>query len=193
MLKQLIVISTLLTSSLVCAEAHWELYKPRAVINFISIKNNSVGEVHDFNNLSGQISSKGELEIQIPYTNLSTGIPIRDERLNKFLFNFKDAPAATIKATVLPSKIKELKLGYPQFLELPVTLTIGQHSKEYKAQVVLTRVLENRILVTNIRPLIVNAKDFQLESGIEELKKIAKLDAIATAVPVSFALTFAEK
>ena len=54
----------------------------------------------------------------------------------------------------------------------------------------ITALTGNRILVHGISPVIVSAGDFGLAEGIEKLREIAGLPAIATAVPVYFNLVF---
>mgnify|MGYP003678222179 FL=1 len=44
--------------------------------------------------------------------------------------------------------------------------------------------------VSSFSPIIINSNDFAITEGIMELQKLAGLPSIATAVPVTFALTF---
>ena len=47
------------------AWADWELDSTQSAINFISIKNDSVGEVHSFTSLAGSIGATGKVQIVI--------------------------------------------------------------------------------------------------------------------------------
>ncbi|MDH5171541.1 MAG: YceI family protein, partial [Gammaproteobacteria bacterium] len=49
---------------------------------------------------------------------------------------------------------------------------------------------DGRIRVFSLRPVIIKAADFGLEAGVTALQKLAGLQAISTAVPVTFHLVF---
>ena len=56
----------------------------------------------------------------------------------------------------------------------------------------IARLSDSRVLVSSLKPVIVNAGVFDLANGIEELRELAGLPAISKAVPVSFVLMFVE-
>jgi len=67
--------------------AHYDLVASDSSVNFLSTKNVNITESHSFDRLSGNLSSTGELSIEIDLTSVNTIIPIRNERMQKMLFN----------------------------------------------------------------------------------------------------------
>ena len=83
------------TFSTLSHAADWELQSKTSQLNFISIKNNSIAEVHDFTTLSGSINKKGEAVLTISLPSVETSIGIRNERMKEHLFESKQYPVAT--------------------------------------------------------------------------------------------------
>ena len=160
-------------------------------IRFISVKNAAVGEVHHFRNLSGSLDDSGHVQVTIPLVDVETLIPIRNERMQKLLFDTLTFPSATIEADVDMAVLNALASG--DYTDMEVTLTIDLHGsrKAYTATLGVAR-LGNEIHVATLAPLIVNAADFELTAGVEQLREIAGLANISTAVPVTVSLVFAD-
>ncbi len=160
-------------------------------IRFISVKNAAVGEVHHFRNLSGSLDDSGHVRVTIPLVDVETLIPIRNERMQKMLFDTLTFPSATIEADVDMAVLNALASG--DYTDMEVTLTIDLHGsrKAYTAALGVAR-LGNEIHVATLAPLIVNAADFELTAGVERLREVAGLANISTAVPVTVSLVFAD-
>jgi len=56
--------------------------------------------------------------------------------------------------------------------------------------VIITPAKDGSIVVSSAQPVLLQASEFGLVEGINKLRDIAKLQHIATTVPVSFTLTF---
>jgi len=54
----------------------------------------------------------------------------------------------------------------------------------------ITRLTDNRLLVISVKPVIINAENYNLAEGVGQLRTVAKLPSISTAVPVTFKLMF---
>ena len=67
------------------AQADWAL-SDSSRIGFVSIKNNSIGENNAFERVSGSISASGEVSLSVDLSSVETGVGIRNERLQKMLF-----------------------------------------------------------------------------------------------------------
>ena len=78
---------TLLTQP---ALADWTLDNERSIVNFISIKNASIGEVHRFRSLAGSVSDDGAVRLVIDLDSVETLIPIRNQRMRELLFETDD-------------------------------------------------------------------------------------------------------
>lgn len=172
------------------AWAEWELDSTRSSINFVSVKNDSVGEVHSFSSLLGFIGGTGNVQLTINLDSVDTLIAVRDERMRELLFETVKFPAANISANVDPAVLAVVAEGGVVSLELPVKLALHGHEKTLNLSVVVVGEGDGRIRVFSARPVLVNAADFGLEAGVAALQKIAGLQAISNAVPVTLQLLF---
>ena len=172
--------------------ANWALSNKDSVVSFVSVKNTSIAEVHTFKKLSGNIDSKGKAMLAVDLNSVHTLIPIRDERMRDMLFQTKMFPTATLTANIDTAPVKQLKPG--DSLTVPLTFTLDLHGKKTTAKTDVNVVVLNgkRLQVTTISPLILNAADFGLVKGVNELREIAGLKTISTSVMVSAQLVFAK-
>ena len=69
-------------------------------------------------------------------------------------------------------------------------LTLGETSLPVTADLLVTRVAADRVLVATTKPIIVNAGALSLTEGVEALREVAGLPSISQAVPVTFLLQF---
>lgn len=168
------------------AEAGWDV-APASNLNYVSIKNHVVAENNSLSGLSGSLSDDGELRLEIDLTTVETGVPIRNERMQKLLFNVAEFATATVSAQLTPTDLQGLDAGTPLRRGVPITLTLHGVEKPLVAEVLAVKVGE-RLLVTSTAPVLVNARDFGLEAGVAALQQIAGLEAISRAVPVSIHL-----
>jgi len=157
-------------------------------ISFVSVKKGVVAEVHHFTALSGSIKGN-HASVVIDLSSVESGIKIRNERMKSMLFEVGRFATATITADISRVDMKRLKVGEMQSVVLPLTVDLHGFKKDLKAEVSVV-MLQNGLLVTSRSPVIARASEFGLESGIEALRVVAKLPAIALAVPVSFQLYF---
>jgi polyisoprenoid-binding protein YceI len=158
-------------------------------LRFISVKNAAVAEVHHFRNLSGSLADNGRVEVTVPLVDVETLIPIRNERMQKMLFETVKFPTATLEAEVDMSALKAL--GNGDYTGMQVTVTVDLHGsrKAYTTTVGVAR-LGDEIHVRTREPIVVNAADFELTAGVERLREVAGLSNISTAVPVTASFVF---
>ena len=172
------------------ARAQWELDNDKSTVNFVSIKNDRVAEIHSFTSLVGYIGADGKVQLGIDLDSVETLIPIRNERMRELLFDTAKFPAANISAQVDPVILAAAADGGVVTAELPITLSLHGIEQTLTAPVVVVGEGDNRLRVLTSRPVIVNAVDFGLDSGITALREIAGLKAISVAVPVTLQLVF---
>ena len=67
------------------ALADWQV-GPGSQVQFVSIKNNTIGEVSHFETLAGTVTDAGEVEVRVALDSVETNIGIRNERMKKMLF-----------------------------------------------------------------------------------------------------------
>lgn len=182
----LLVVGMLATAQ---AAAQWELDSERSSINFISVKNSAIAETHSFASLVGYIGKSGNVQVSIDLNSVETMIPIRNERLQKLLFETADFPNATVAASVDPAVLAAVTEGGAVSTEIPVKLSL--HGLEQKLTAAVTVFSDGGSLrVMSSRPLILSASDFGLAGGVEALREVAGLASISTAVPVTLNLHF---
>jgi len=186
--KKLMVAALL--SVLSSAGFAWDLQSDASTLNFISIKKDSVGEVHRFKQLQGSLDSKGAATLTVSLASADTGVEVRDQRLREMLFEVTQFPTATFQATIDPSVISALKVGQQAVVAVKGELTLHGKAAPVAVDVVVTKLLDGRLSVVSQKPLIVNAENFDLVAGVTKLAEAVSLPAISTAVPVTFALVF---
>ena len=92
------------------AMAGWELDNERSTVQFMSVKNASIAELHYFHALAGEVADDGQARVSIDLDSIETLIPIRNQRLRELLFETVRFPAATLTTTV-PEAVKSLENG----------------------------------------------------------------------------------
>ena len=170
------------------AQADWYLDNESSRLSFISTKAASQSEVHRFLTLHGQIDEKGQARLRVDLDSVSTGIPLRDERLRTLLFDTAKFPEAQVMATVRQALITDLAPGAQLELRLPIQVQLNGRKHGYMAELLATRLDDQRFQVVTLAPLVLNAADFGLTDGVEALRKIAGLPAISLSVPVGAVL-----
>ena len=188
------VISTLLTvfalGGTVAAQAAWELDPQQSTVQFMSVKNGAVAELHHFGTLTGTVADDGLARVVIDLDSVESLIPIRNERMRKMLFDTQDFPQATITA-VVPPALMALESGTTTTSELQLHVNLHGVEMPLTALVMVTALDGGALQVVLREPLVVKAADFKLAEGIEALREIAGLKSITAAVPVTATLVFA--
>ena len=170
------------------AMAHWSLNNEASTLSFVTTKAEHVAEVHTFDLLSGEIADDGAVSVTVELASVNTLIPIRNERMQKMLFNVAQFPKAVIEADLAPY-LGSLKLGHQVLKSVPVTLNLHGQKQQLMLDLAVVQTAR-QLIVSPTKAVLVNAADYKLEQGIEALRKIAGLDSIAQSVPVTFNLVF---
>jgi len=173
-------------------QADWQLENDKSQLSFVSIKKGSVAEAHHFKTLSGKVSDQGALSIDIDLASAETMIPIRNERLTKFVFETLNYPSAVLTADLSNQLSNIDEEGIHIIKGIEAELDFHGQKKALKIDALVTRLENGDLTVSSLQPVIINSKDFKVTKGIKKLQELAKLPSIATAVPVSFTLTFSE-
>ncbi|MEM6773246.1 MAG: YceI family protein [Pseudomonadota bacterium] len=171
------------------AFAAWTLDGARSSVQFMSVKNASVAELHHFKVVAGRVSDEGVAQVTIDLDSVETLIPIRNERLREMLFETVRFPSATLNAMV-PADLAELEAGETRSVDLEVSIDLHGTIAPYVAKTSVTRLADGSLQVALMEPILVRAADFGLAGGIEMLREVAGLQNIATAVPVDATLVF---
>lgn len=170
--------------------AGWKLDSNHSMVNFLSVKNDSVIEQHYFRNLSGSVTDTGEVKIAIDLTSVDTQISIRDERMKKELFNTETFPLTTLTAQIDPSLLAAVSPGTTQPVDIEFMLDLHGNKQPLAAKIQLTGLENGGLQVSTVWPVVVKSNLFGLDKGLAVLQEIAKLNSILLNVPVSAHLVF---
>ncbi len=172
--------------------ANWQINNELSRVNFVSIKKNTVGEAHYFKKLSGSLSDDGKFTVTINLASVETLIPIRNERMQKYLFHTDIFPSLNLTAD-LSKHLKNLKTGHSQLIKTSANLVFNGVNKKIIVEVLATQQHNGDINIASLMPIIIKPSDFKLSEGVEKLQSLAKLPSITQSVPVSFVLTLVKQ
>ena len=165
------------------AQAVWTLSESSR-IGFVSIKNNSVGENNAFERVTGSISQSGQVSVSVDLSSVETGVGIRNERLQKMLFEVVSFPTATIDAALTDSQIAALKAGGAQTESVGVSISLHGKTVNKTANLSVSA-SGGDVRVTTTQPIVITAQEFGLEAGVAALQQIAGLNSISRSIPVT--------
>ena len=181
----LIATTAFMTTALavIPAQADWSV-NDTSRVGFVSIKNNVIGENNAFERVSGGISETGAVTVNIDLASVETGVGIRNERLQKMLFNVVNFPQATVSAQLSEQQLMALKSGGS--VAESVSVSVALHGNTVSKQVELAAAKAgNTVRVTTTQPIVITAAEFGFEEGVAALQQIAVLKAISRSIPVT--------
>jgi len=164
-------------------EADWTV-SDSSRIGFVSIKNNRIGENNAFERVSGSISESGQVAVSVDLSSVETGIGIRNERLQKMLFEVASFPTASIDAALSDGQIAALRAGGARAESVSVNISLHGKTVSKTANVSVSS-SGGDVRVTTTQPIVITAQEFGLESGVAALQQIAGLNAISRSIPVT--------
>ena len=173
------------------AQAQWSLDNSASTLSFVTVKADHVGEVHTFDQLSGSIDDRGNVEIMVELASVNTLIDIRNERMQSMLFETNLFPRAIITGDVDLASFVEMSPGASITAQVEFELDIHGVSNSYNTELIVTR-LANGVVASTSKPIIVTAGSHGLVDGVEALREIAGLPSISRSVPVTFNVVFDE-
>ena len=166
------------------ALADWRV-GPGSQLQFVSIKNNTIGEVSHLETLAGKVTEAGEVEVRVALDSVETNIGIRNERMKKMLFEVGLYPEAVITAQLDAEAVAAMSDGGVT----NVALQIDLHGQTVTKDALLTvAVTDQGVSATTAQPILLTAAEFGLESGVAALQEVAGLNAISRVIPVTVAL-----
>jgi OOP family OmpA-OmpF porin len=153
-------------------------------------KANSIVETHQFTGLEGKISPDGNARIVIDLLSVSSGVDVRDVRMRFLLFETYKFPNAEVTARLDTNRLREVlrttRIMYP----LHFTLSLHGMSREFETLVYVTRISENSVSVSTVKPIIVDTDSFGLTAGISKLSEAINGTPIVSAASFTFDLVF---
>ncbi|MBK5931950.1 YceI family protein [Halochromatium salexigens] len=190
------LLTALLATSLASASlgpalaADWTLDPERSHLSYVSIKSGHIGENNHFTELAGHIDDAGQVVVDTKLDSVETLVPIRNERMREILFKTMNYNDATLSAKVDPAAIDALQPGEMVEVVAESTLSLHGESQPLVLKMQAAKLDANTLMVASTEPVILDASNFGLSEGIEQLREIAGLESISRAVPVTFVMTF---
>ena len=184
-MRALVIATTIMATAFAAlpAQADWSV-KDTSRVGFVSIKNNVIGENNVFERVSGGITGAGVVTVNIDLTSVETGVGIRNERLQKMLFDVAKFPQATVSAQLSDEQLTALVSGGS--VAESVSVSVALHGNTVSKQVELAAIKTGDTLqVTTRQPVVITASEFGLEAGVAALQKVAGLNAISRSIPVT--------
>ncbi|MBV1900243.1 MAG: YceI family protein [Kordiimonadaceae bacterium] len=176
--------------SVAASEAGWHIVADQSNISFVSVKNGSIGEAHHFTAMAGMVDSHGAVTISVPLASVETNIDIRNERMGNFLFETAKYAEVTIKTQLDLKAYEAMDVGARTRISVEAQLDLHGVASEVDMDVFISRLSATEVIVNSAQPVLIDADEFDLGTGIEKLKEIAGLDSIGVIVPVTFSLLF---
>lgn len=188
------LISVFITSTVLVlpqtALAGWKLDSQNSTLNFVSVKNSAVTEVHQFKKLSGFVDDKGQVTVDIDLASVDTKINIRDQRMRDMLFQVTNYPEANLSAKLNIEPLQALKVGESMVMPVDFELALHDNVQKIATQVSVVALADGGLQVTTLEPVVVDANKFDLDDGVKALQDVAKLNAIAMGIPVNAQFVF---
>ena len=166
------------------AFADWQI-GPGSQVQFVSIKNNTVGEVSHFETLSGSVTDAGDVEVRVVLDSVETNVGIRNERMKTMLFEVGLYPEAVITAQLDAEAIATMSDGGVANVALQIDLHGQTVTKDAQLNIAVT---DQGVSATTTQPILLTAAEFGLEGGVAALQAVAGLNAISRVIPVTVTL-----
>ena len=170
--------------------APWTLSAAESGMTYITVKNNDIGEINTFREISGSVSSNGEAVFEVHLDSVDTNNETRDPRMREHMFRTAEFPTATVKAQVDMAQFENLPVGDSATVLLDTRIELAGMASEESYYVLVTRLGENKVSVTNKAPFVLDAEMLGMSEGLETLRNLAGLDSISPVVPVTVSLVF---
>ncbi|BDX06590.1 DUF1592 domain-containing protein [Planctobacterium marinum] len=175
----------------------WLLNAENSQLTYVSVKKEHTAEINSFTSpqdeppaISGSIDENGEALLRIDLTDVATGVDIRNSRLQSLLFETLYLPDAWFSLQLGEDYLSQLQSGEVSQDTITGELSLHGIRLDVSAQVLVSKISATELSVSNIQPVIIDSKSFDMDAGIEALRVIANLTSIGEAVPVYFNLVF---
>lgn len=165
------------------AWADWRVTE-KSSISYVSLKNNAVAENNRLTGLTGGVNADGTLSMTIDLASVETGVDIRNQRMAALFFEVERFPQAQITGKVSDDQLAALLTGEVITAAIPLTLDLHGVSATLTAKLRAYQVADT-LYVNSTEPLLLQTAQFDLLGGVEALRNIAGLKAIAQVVPVT--------
>lgn len=172
------------------AFADWTLLNDQSSLHYVSIKSTDIAEINSFNKLSGTVTDQGVVSFDVHLASVDTGVAIRDERMQAMFFEVTQFAQASVSGDVDLARVTALGVGETYSDTIQLQLSLHGVTQDVSSHVQVTKLKANKVLITSLEPVILNAAHYKLAQGVEALREIAGLPAVSPLVPVTYSLVF---
>ena len=173
----------------VCAQM--SLDSTASDLSFMSIKGTAqLAELHRFKNLSGELTSDGKASLVIDLASAETGVPIRNERLQTMLFEVANFATARFDGQVDANALKTMTTGESRDFEVKGLFALHGKTQEMTTRLRVNKLAGGSVAVNTITPIVIDARHYDLTSGIDKLREVMGLPLIVYTVPVTFSVVY---
>ncbi|NOI15320.1 YceI family protein [Vibrio hepatarius] len=175
-----------LGSTAALSNGNYQLDPNLSSVSFATTKKQYIVEPATLNLLSGVLSEKGEFQVIAELKSLSTGVPIRDTRLNELYFDAAKYPNVTVSGVI----DWQVLADGPVKTNISADVSMYGNTKKMDFPVIIVPT-DNYLTVSSSAVVVVNAADFGIPT--ENLAKLAETVGgieISTQVPLTLSLTF---
>lgn len=195
------ILALLLDTPTENASSLWALDAAQSKIQYVSVKNSHVGEVNTFgqtvldsgatsNALTGSIDSDGNAVLAIDLNRLETGVETRNTRMRDFVFETQLLPTAYVSVKLDPETLSDMEVGASKTQSIVGKLALHGVSQDITAEVIVAKSSASTLMVSTVKPILIDSKNFDFASGVEVLRTLANLSSIGEVVPVYFHLRY---
>lgn len=170
--------------------AQWQLNNDESSLYYVTNKAAAIAEVNTFSRLSGEISTGGTATLTIDLSSVSTAIEIRDQRMQEILFEVGQYPSATVSIDTSMTNFASLETGEAARVNVNYTLSLHGMSNSLSTPLKIVKLADDKLEISSVQPIIINAGQFGLAQGVEALREVAGLPSINPNVVVSFSLVY---
>lgn len=156
-------------------------------VQFVSIKQNNIGEISRFDTITGSVTDEGYVDIRVALDSVETRVDIRNERMKTLLFEVGAYPEASITGQLDMPTLAMVAAGRAGSVSLLLNIDLHGASVQKQAAVLVTPT-DVGVTVITLEPILLTAAEFGLEAGVAALQNIAGLSAISRVIPVTINL-----
>ena len=166
----------------------WQIDAQSSQLRFQSVKNVTKVESSTFAAFSGGLAADGTLSLHVFLDSVDTKIDLRNVRMRFLLFETFRFPEAVITAKINAADLADLPSVRRKTIHLVYTLDLHGVKKELEADVAVTMLQDDTVVVSSTVPVVIATDDFGLSEGVRKLQEAANV-AIIPSGTVSFDLT----
>lgn len=180
-----------LSSSLAFASDNYFVDSEASSISFATIKKSYIVEPATISGIEGSVDASGKFSVTAPLSSISTGIPIRNQRLKDLFFETKTFPMVKVEGQVSMQDLD--KSGALLQQSIPATVTLFGNTKEVTLDMNVIKDDDN-IFAFTYKPIVISAATFSIpESNLKAVSETVGNIDISSTVPVNVSLVFKEK